>query len=73
MKVDMDEQSILSQIVTQATLIDRMSDDGGSNADWVRFFALYYPAMIAFAECSVPATEAEEIAQQVPKSEPKTF
>lgn len=57
-------RAILSQIVTQVTLIDRMAGDGGSNADWARFFAIYYPAMVAFAESSQARHDAEEIAQE---------
>lgn len=63
-QADRARRAILSQIVTQVTLIDRMADDGGSNADWARFFAIYYPAMVAFAEGSVSSHDAEEIAQE---------
>lgn len=52
-------------IRTQLTLINRLAKDTKSahEEDWARFFDLYYPAMVKFAELHGGGEASEDIAQ----------
>jgi len=54
-------------IKTQLTLLQRLGDAESSqyNDDWARFFDLYYPAMVKFAELRNHKNVSEDIAQRV--------
>lgn len=51
-------------IRTQLTLINRLARDTKSahEEDWARFFDLYYPAMVKFAELHGGGEASEDIA-----------
>ena len=53
-------------IRTHLTLINRLAGDGESahEADWARFFDLYYPAMVKFSELHGGGVASEDIAQE---------
>lgn len=57
----------LGLIRTQLTLLSKMAESrlGVSEAAWGRFFDLYYPAMLKYAQLYCTETDAEDIVQDV--------
>lgn len=54
-------------VQTQVTLLQRIATEktGEDEATWARFFELYYPAMVAFAQRLGGYDNAEDVASEV--------
>lgn len=54
-------------VTTQLTLLMKLAEreSGESELAWSRFFELYYPAMLKFAELFCSASDSEDIVQRV--------
>lgn len=54
-------------VTTQLTLLMKLAErkSGESELAWSRFFELYYPAMLKFAELYCEAANAEDVVQRV--------